>query len=64
MTRSKRREAIGLRVILLLLAGLGFLAYKFYLSTRSYALQRVLSSRATVERQLAGPAGRGPRRHQ
>jgi esterase/lipase superfamily enzyme len=40
MTRFKRRMLIGLGVIMLLLAGLGFLAYKFYLSPTSYALQR------------------------
>jgi esterase/lipase superfamily enzyme len=40
MTRLKRRVLIGLGVIVLLLAGLGFLAYKFYLSPTSYALQR------------------------
>ena len=40
MTRLKRRLLIGLGVILLLLVGLGFLTYQFYLSPTSYALQR------------------------
>ncbi len=40
MTRFKRRILISLGVIVLMLAGLGFLAYKFYLSPTSYALQR------------------------
>jgi hypothetical protein len=40
MTRFKRRVLISLGVIVLMLAGLGFLAYKFYLSPTSYALQR------------------------
>ncbi|WP_045221650.1 alpha/beta hydrolase [Desulfonatronum thioautotrophicum] len=40
MTRFQRRMVIGLSVILLLLTGIGALAYKFYLSPTSYALQR------------------------
>jgi esterase/lipase superfamily enzyme len=40
MTRFKRRLWIGFGAILLLLTGLGFLAYQFYFSPTSYALQR------------------------
>jgi esterase/lipase superfamily enzyme len=40
MIRSKRRMVILLGTILLLLTGFGALAYKFYLSPTSYALQR------------------------
>ncbi|MCU0561260.1 MAG: alpha/beta fold hydrolase [Desulfobacterales bacterium] len=40
MARFKRPLLIGLGVILLLLSGLGLLAYKFYFSPTSYALQR------------------------
>lgn len=40
MTRFQRRMVIGLGAILLLLTVFGALAYKFYLSPTSYALQR------------------------
>lgn len=40
MSRFKRRLWVGLGVVVLLLGGLGFLAYHFYFSPTSYALQR------------------------